>query len=84
LFFTTHNRAQAKFNHAQKVLHPSLCVHYMRKAGWIDEWIENVIDIAVDVWTKHYKPTSGSPDEEEALRTQFGYSVWKALRSVTC
>jgi hypothetical protein len=50
-------------------------VHYLKEAGWEDEWISTAIDIAEDCWTKHYKANAVAADSENDPATQFGYSV---------
>jgi hypothetical protein len=51
-------------------------VHYMKQAEWEEDWIDTAIEIAVDIWTNHYKLDNVTPTEEDVSPgSQFGYSV---------
>ncbi|CAE7216530.1 unnamed protein product, partial [Rhizoctonia solani] len=74
------------------LLHPSIRVQYMLNAGWIQEWIDEAIDLLVKEWTRHYKPAS-TTKETQPTANQFGYSTYlqrmypttgTSTRSATC
>ncbi|CUA75839.1 DNA polymerase [Rhizoctonia solani] len=57
------------------LLHPSDRVAYLKKVDWKPEWIDSASDLAVNIWTKHYKP-EGYDDggDDVSSQSQFGYS----------
>lgn len=60
-------------------------VHYLNKAQWEPEWIENAVDIAVSCWTEHYCLEKKSVDGQDTASTsQFAYSVSVCMTAIAC
>lgn len=60
-------------------------VHYLKQAGWEDEWIDTAVEMAVECWTKHYKVNEPATDEIDMQpASQFGYSVSNLTSTDIC
>ncbi|KAF8596022.1 hypothetical protein BDV93DRAFT_455649, partial [Ceratobasidium sp. AG-I] len=38
------------------LLHPLICVHYLRTAQWHPDWIATTVKLTEEYWAAHYKP----------------------------
>ncbi|KAG8698233.1 hypothetical protein FRC08_006056 [Ceratobasidium sp. 394] len=59
------------------LFHPSMRVQYLKMAKWEEEWIDETLKTAEDIFDSVYKPAQASSSAETTApsMSQFGYTV---------